>query len=150
MKIFPEKIKSYRCLKWFFPSLSVSLAAWIGTLGIVAYNFNMITPVAILANLVIVPYLFIIVTSGFIFIVFGTLIFQIAPVLALSCEFFISLLYKINSFFISLPGAYFESISINMGIIFLYYGLLLLIFYFPAMSQFIGKISNPSRGKTYS
>lgn len=150
MKIFPEKIKSYRWLKWFFPSLSVSLAAWIGTLGIVAYNFNMITPVAILANLVIVPYLFIIVTSGFIFIVFGTLIFQIAPVLALSCEFFISLLYKINSFFISLPGAYFESISINMGIIFLYYGLLLLIFYLPAMSQFIGKISNPSRGKTYS
>ncbi len=36
-------------------SMAVSLAAWIGTAGIILYHFRMITPISILANIPIVP-----------------------------------------------------------------------------------------------
>ncbi|NTV29349.1 MAG: ComEC family competence protein [Candidatus Omnitrophica bacterium] len=45
-----------RPVLWFFAeSLAVSLAAWLGSAGLVAYYFGMVTPVGLLANLPVVP-----------------------------------------------------------------------------------------------
>jgi ComEC/Rec2-related protein len=40
---------------WFMASLSTSAAAWVGSMPIIAWYFHMITPVNLLANLVIIP-----------------------------------------------------------------------------------------------
>lgn len=41
---------------WFLvESLAVSLAAWLGAAGLVAYYFGMVTPVGLLANIPVVP-----------------------------------------------------------------------------------------------
>ncbi|MFH1305481.1 MAG: ComEC/Rec2 family competence protein, partial [Candidatus Omnitrophota bacterium] len=45
--------------------MSVSLAAWIGTMPVVVSYFRMVTPAAVLANLAAVPSLFLVVTFGF-------------------------------------------------------------------------------------
>lgn len=45
--------------------LTVSLAAWIGVTPLLSYYFNRISPVAIIANLVVVPLVGIIVSLGF-------------------------------------------------------------------------------------
>jgi len=41
---------------WFLiESLAVSFAAWLGSVGLVAYYFGMATPVGLLANIPVVP-----------------------------------------------------------------------------------------------
>ncbi len=45
-------------------SLSISFAVWIGIAGLIAYYFHIITPITVLANLFVVPLLFIIITLG--------------------------------------------------------------------------------------
>lgn len=44
-----------RPLSWLVSASAASLAAWLGSLPLVAYYFHLVTPVSLLANLVIVP-----------------------------------------------------------------------------------------------
>lgn len=41
--------------RWLAVNFAVSLAAWLGSLALVAHYFHLVTPVGLLANLVIVP-----------------------------------------------------------------------------------------------
>jgi ComEC/Rec2-related protein len=45
-------------------SASVSLAAWIGSLGLLFWYFHLVTPVSLIANLVVVPIAFLILAVG--------------------------------------------------------------------------------------
>ncbi|MFH1094127.1 MAG: ComEC/Rec2 family competence protein [Candidatus Omnitrophota bacterium] len=126
IKIFPEKYKNAKVLRVLVQGISVSLGAWIGTAGIVAYYFNIFTPVSVLANLIIIPLLFLIILSALLFIFLGMFVPAFAPVLALNCEFFVVLMYKVNSLLIAIPGAYVILPDIALGHVFLYYCVLLL------------------------
>lgn len=42
-------------LRWLFGAFTTSLAAWIGSIPLIAYYFHLITPASLLANLVVVP-----------------------------------------------------------------------------------------------
>ncbi|MCP4650069.1 MAG: ComEC/Rec2 family competence protein [PVC group bacterium] len=128
MGIFPKQILENKCGKYLIGSISVSISAWLGTLGIIAYYFNIITPIAILANLFIVPLLFVIVASSFLFIFLGGLISILAGSLALSCEFFITMLYKLNSGFLLIPGAYYNIPDISIHNLIMYYSFLVGVF----------------------
>lgn len=44
--------------RWMAGTLSISTAAWIGSLPFCVYHFNLVTPVALLANMVIIPFAF--------------------------------------------------------------------------------------------
>jgi len=57
--------------KFLGQSLAASLAAWLGVAGLVAYYFDIITPVTILANLLVVPLITVIVGLGFGLLVFS-------------------------------------------------------------------------------
>ncbi len=46
--------------RWMAGTLSISTAAWIGSLPFCVYHFNLVTPVALLANMVIIPLAFMI------------------------------------------------------------------------------------------
>ncbi|MCF7785473.1 MAG: ComEC/Rec2 family competence protein [Prosthecobacter sp.] len=46
---------SSKCRLWFATTLSVSFAAWIGSLPFILGHFQSITPVAVIANCVLVP-----------------------------------------------------------------------------------------------
>jgi len=45
-------------------SLCVTAAAWLGTLGLAAYYFNRVTPLAVFANLFVCPLVFLILLAG--------------------------------------------------------------------------------------
>src|SRR5947208_3478766 len=45
-------------LEWLSRGASVSLAAWLGSLPFVLWYFHIVTPVSLLANLVVVPIAF--------------------------------------------------------------------------------------------
>lgn len=44
-----------RPLYWLAASLATSLAAWVGSMPLIAHYFNLFTPVSLLANLIVVP-----------------------------------------------------------------------------------------------
>ena len=52
-------------------SLSVSLCAWLGAAGLVAYYFEYVTPLTIAANLLVVPLIALIVALGMTFFALG-------------------------------------------------------------------------------
>lgn len=65
---FYPKTPRYLRSKWVLfiaQSLVISLAAWLGVAGLIAYYFNIITPITILANLIVVPCMSAIMALGF-------------------------------------------------------------------------------------
>ncbi|MFA5144741.1 MAG: ComEC/Rec2 family competence protein [Candidatus Omnitrophota bacterium] len=125
--IFPPGLCKINWARFLALTFSVSFAAWLGLLPLIAYYFKIITPVALIANMIIVPYASIIVASGFTLMLLGILAPSLAPVFAASCELSISLLFKINSLLISIPGAYFKLSGVSPAAVLFYYILLLLI-----------------------
>lgn len=84
----------------------VSLAAWLGTLWIIAINFRIIAPVTILANIFIVPLATIITLCGFTLVVSGLICPYLANLFSLPTTVLITLLLNINALVIKLPFAY--------------------------------------------
>jgi competence protein ComEC len=99
-----ENLK-HRPLRFLLEGILVSFSAWIGTLGLVAYYFKLFSPVTVLANLIIVPLATLITFSGFT-LLFSTLALPwLAPQIAASSEFLVTLLLRANSLLLHLPAA---------------------------------------------
>lgn len=109
------KLKRFSCLelvkikmvKFISEGLLVSLSAWIGTFGLIAYYFKIISPITIIANLFIVPLASLITLSGLSMIILGAIYNPLAMPFAHTNEFLIALLVTINSLLLKIPGAYF-------------------------------------------
>jgi competence protein ComEC len=100
-----DQLKS-RWLRYPAESCLISFSAWLGTAGLIAAYFRMVSPITVLANLLIVPLASLITLSGF-----GFLVAQyISPYLASSFvpvnEVLVSLLLGLNSLLLRLPHAY--------------------------------------------
>ena len=86
----------------------VSLSAWLGTLGFIAYHFKIFSPITVLANIFIVPLATLITLCGFSLILMGLVYPPLAIFFASASELVVALLLKINAILIKLPGAYFQ------------------------------------------
>ncbi len=128
--LFPARLDKILWLRFLISIFSVSFSAWLGLLPLIAYYFRILSPITILANMIIVPYMTIIIASGFSLALIGILIPSLAAIFAASNELFISILFKINSFLIAIPGAYFKLSEISFIYVLLYYTLLISIFNF--------------------
>lgn len=128
--VFPEKLDKIPWLHFLISAFSLSFAAWIGLLPLIAYHFKIISPVTILANMIIVPYMAIIVASGFSLVFIGAFIPSLAPVFAASNELFVLILFRIISFLTVIPGAYFKLPEISFVYVLFYYVSLITVIYF--------------------
>jgi len=110
--------------------LSGSLAAWIGLLPLTAYYFNIVSTVAVLANMVVIPYLLIVVGSGFTFLLIDFIYSPLSHIFSASCEISILFLVKFITLLARIPGAYFHFPNISLSLVICYYlvimGLILL------------------------
>jgi len=112
--LYPE-IKSFLRLNKFKPkvlrfiseSCLVSLCAWLGTMGIIAYNFRIVTPVTVLANILIVPLATLITLSGFSLVLCGYFCPFLGGAFSTAAAMLITLLLNINFAMVKIPGAYF-------------------------------------------
>lgn len=127
-KIFPKKNK---ILSFFWRSNAVSLAAWLGVFGIIVYNFNIITPLAILANLFIVPFMIIVSALGLIFVLVSLIFPALGFIFANSASISLFILVKFTYFLSRIPGAYFYLPSFPLYTVFIYYILLSSLLYLP-------------------
>ncbi|MBM3244594.1 MAG: ComEC family competence protein [Candidatus Omnitrophica bacterium] len=105
--LISEKIRGNRFLKPFLEGFLVSLAAWLGTMGFIAYHFRIFTPVTVPANIFIVPLASLITLCGFSLIAASLFAPFLAPLFSQSTEFLVAVILKLNNTFVNLPGAYF-------------------------------------------
>ncbi|MCM8801049.1 MAG: ComEC family competence protein [Candidatus Omnitrophica bacterium] len=105
----------------FVGLFSVSLSAWLGLLPLISYYFKIFSPITVLANMIIVPYMTIIVAAGFALLCIAFFLPFLSFSFSLSIEFLISILLKINYLLVNLPGAYFRLSHFPFLYILLYY-----------------------------
>ncbi|MCX5708661.1 MAG: ComEC/Rec2 family competence protein [Candidatus Omnitrophica bacterium] len=101
-----DKLKS-GILRLPIESCLVSFSAWLGTAGLIALYFRMVSPITVLANLLIVPLASIITLSGFSLLVAQSLSSYPALSFASVNELLVSLLLSLNSLLLQVPHAYF-------------------------------------------
>lgn len=128
--IFPKKLAKIPWIHFLILTFSVSSAAWLGLMPLIAYYFKTITPITVLANMIIVPYSALITASGFSFALLGILIPSLTSIFAATCELLILILFKTHSFLVTIPGAYFKLPCVSFVYVLLYYILLISVFNF--------------------
>ncbi len=132
--LFAPKIEEAFSIKnnYLVKSVSVSIAAVIGVLPIVARYFNIISPCAIIANLIMIPALFIIVAGSFVFLAISFLGFvALAGYAGALLSFFMKLTFSVNSMLSHIPLAYFRVPAPSALFMILYYVTVFLIFFLP-------------------
>jgi len=96
-----------RVLRFICEGCLVSLCAWFGTMGIIAYNFRIIAPITVLANILIVPLATLITLCGFSLVLCGSFCPFLGEIFSTTTAMLITLLLNINAAVIRIPGAYF-------------------------------------------
>ena len=91
------------------PLLIVSFAAQLGTLPLTLYYFHRLPTYSLLANLVVVPLVFVIVALGFALIILGPVWPLLGSLLALPAKFLLTFLIQFVTFFSNLPGSAIET-----------------------------------------
>jgi len=115
-------------LRYLIKLFCASLAAWIGTMPVVWYYFNVISPIAVFVNILVVPLLFVTVACGLCMILTGLVWIKGAVFLWSGvCWFWLNLLVNINSVFSQLSFGYFYLPAPGLFFIILYYVLIVLV-----------------------
>lgn len=87
---------------------SASLGAWLGLFPLILYYFRIISPVAILGNMVIVPYLALVIACGVTFLLAGLFFPALVPVFSPAAELSILFLLKFVNLLATIPLGHFR------------------------------------------
>ena len=93
--------------RWFCRGTSVSLAAWIGSLPLVWWYFNLATPISLIANLVVVPLAFFVLAIGLLSLLFAPSISSLSIVFNNANWFLAKLVLGIVHLFAQIPGGHY-------------------------------------------
>src|SRR5437667_3108572 len=94
-------------LEWLSRGASVSLAAWIGSLPFVLWYFHIVTPVSLLANLVVVPIAFFILAIALLSLISTPLLSWLAVIFNNANWFLARLVLGVVQLFAQIPGGHF-------------------------------------------
>lgn len=112
---------SRRGVSWLCLSLAVSLAAWLGVAGLIAYYFQIITPVTILANLAVIPLMSASLALGLGLLMAGLFWPFSAPLLASCLHVSMNLMVLAVYLFDQFPAAYYYVSDVRLWQIIVYY-----------------------------
>ena len=123
---FRDKTILFKSIFYVLTGASVSIAAWLGTWPITARYFNIISPIAIIANLIVIPVLFLITASSFLLFLFGAIPIA-AALLGKWLSLIIAALFSVNHALAGLHFAYFRIPSPSICTTLLYYALIFIL-----------------------
>src|SRR5438270_2985586 len=92
---------------WLWRGASVSLAAWVGSLPFVLWYFYIVTPISLLANLIVVPIAFFILAIGLLSLLSMPLLAGIAVIFNNANWFLAKLVLGIVQILAHIPGGHF-------------------------------------------
>lgn len=108
-------------------SISVSLAAQLGTWPLILYYFNIISPWSVLTNLLLVPIAGIVVILGFIMLIISLVLPWLGSFIGYIIEYIGVILIRGNNMMASLPGASIKMVSPSIMFLTIYYLILWLM-----------------------
>ncbi len=114
-----------RILKYLVQALSVSLVAWVGISGIIVYEYDIISPVAIIANIPIVPLADLVIALSLGLVAVGLFCPWLAVAFACTLKAVFNFTLLLTSWFAQIPYGYFYVHHLNGWYIFFYYLILL-------------------------
>jgi len=110
---------------WITQTFCVSLAAWLGTSGLVLYHFGTVTPAGLVANLCAVFLMAVMIGLGLMLVVFGVMQVPFLPqVIAADLRVVVNVLMSAISWISRLPMGHFTNVEINDALCLGYYGIL--------------------------
>jgi competence protein ComEC len=115
--------------------VSVSIAAWLGTWPLVLVYFNIVSPISVAANLVIVPTVSALTALGLILIPAGLSSGFLGPMVAAALLCLEKVMFAINGYFSRIPFAYFREAAPAPFFVALYYAFLGVLL-MPAVFEF--------------
>jgi len=95
---------------------------------LIAYYFKIVTPIAVFANMIIVPYATLLTIWGITLAILGLLVPWLAPILGASNELVILIFFKINYLLAAIPGACFRLPQIPLIVVLAYYSAVAFLF----------------------
>ncbi|MFC1620988.1 ComEC/Rec2 family competence protein [Candidatus Omnitrophota bacterium] len=98
---FVKEGTNFYIKRYLYTPLAVSMSAWLGTFSLVWYYFKIVTPIAIIANLFIIPAIFALLIGGLGFLLLGWAPF-IGDFLAGLNDFLCQAIFFLASFFAKL------------------------------------------------
>jgi beta-lactamase superfamily II metal-dependent hydrolase len=93
--------------EWLCGGASVSLAAWIGSLPLILWYFHLVTPISLLANLVVVPIAFFVLAVALLSLITTPLLPSVAIVFNNANWTLATLVIGIVHLFAQIPGGHF-------------------------------------------
>src|SRR4030095_5206294 len=93
--------------KWLCGAASVSLAAWIGSLPLILWYFHLVTPISLLANLVVVPIAFFVLAVALLSLITTALLPWVALIFNNANWSLATLVIGIVHLFAQIPGGHF-------------------------------------------
>jgi ComEC/Rec2-related protein len=97
----------HNSFKWLCEGAGVSLAAWIGSLPLVLWYFYIVTPISLLANLIVVPIAFFILAVALLSLVSTPFLTALAVIFNNANWFLAKLVLAIVQFLAHVPGGHF-------------------------------------------
>jgi beta-lactamase superfamily II metal-dependent hydrolase len=99
--------------EWVSGGVSVSLAAWIGSLPLVLWYFHLVTPISLLANLAVVPIAFFVLAVALVSLLVTPLFPWIAVIFNNANWTLATLVIGIVDLFAQIPGGHFYVAPLN-------------------------------------
>ncbi len=116
-----------RAYRYITGGVSVSIAAWLGSFPVIASYFNMISPISIIANLIVIPMLFLLIAASFLFFTLCFVSAYAAIGLARGLQLAEKILFSVNGSLANTAFAYFRTGKPSFEFTALYYMLVSLL-----------------------
>ncbi|MFC1510230.1 ComEC/Rec2 family competence protein [Candidatus Omnitrophota bacterium] len=110
-----------RGIAYLIQSISVSSAAYLGVLGLIAYYFQIITPISVFANIIIIPLIAVIVSLGMGLMIVAFTIPTAVVAFAVCIKLLLNAMVVCIFLFTKVPGAYVLIRGISVKVVILYY-----------------------------
>ncbi|MFA5146220.1 MAG: DNA internalization-related competence protein ComEC/Rec2 [Candidatus Omnitrophota bacterium] len=123
----------YSARVFIIRSVVISIAAWIAIAPVVSFYFNITSPIAVVANIVIVPLVFVIFALSMVFLGFGLIPGLPAAYLSAAMSITEKALFFINGVFAKAPFAYFRTPAPTPYFCIVYYAFFIVLFLSPAV-----------------
>jgi competence protein ComEC len=109
--------------KAFFPSLAVFVGVW----PIVAFHFGIISPVTVIANMVVIPFLGVVLFFGAVLACVPDMLHFLASFISGVLHYLFLGIFNAVGMFSKLPFAYFSVKAFSLWLVFLYYAALYIV-----------------------
>src|SRR5690606_8297908 len=106
--------------------IAIGMSAQLGTLPLTAWYFNIISPVSVLANLIVLPVLGVVAAGGFLIIPLGMIFPSAAVIAAFPIRFLCRVIFFVIDLSARLPYAYLRVVSPSIFTIIIIFLILLI------------------------